>query len=82
MVKEMNALFVKGDVYTDTEGGVWTVDYEGRSCCGNDVVTFQGHINGKPYGMTLDRPDAYAKRESGALRKMGQLDLLFGSCAI
>ena len=68
-------MFIKGDVYDDDDGGVWTVCYEGLSCCHNDVVTFQGHRRGIPYGKTLDRPDAYALRASGKLRKRGQMDL-------
>lgn len=68
-------MFVKGDVYDGDDGGVWTVSYEGLSCCGVDSVSFSGHINGVRYGKTLDRLQAYQMRADGKLRRRGQLDL-------
>jgi hypothetical protein len=79
---QMRAFMKMADVYEDDDGGVWTVCYEGLSICHNDVVTFQGHIRGIPYGKTLDRPDAYALRASGKLRKRGHMDLFQSNASV
>lgn len=72
-------MFVAGDVYRCAgDEGVWTVDYEGLSCVGNDVVTFTGHIHAVKYGKTLDRPVAYAMLAAGLLVKQGQMELFYG----
>jgi len=68
-------MFLKGDKYLDEKADCWTVDYEGISCCQNDVVTFYGRINGRQQGWTLDRLDAYARRDDGRLLKIGQMEL-------
>ena len=68
-------MFVKGDKYIDENGVCWIVDYEGESCCGNDVVALHGEINGEPYGCTIDRPEAYKMRNDGRLSKFGQMEL-------
>jgi hypothetical protein len=67
--------FMPGDKYEDAVGVVWTVCYEGVSVCGHDSVAFSAVIDGRGWGMTLDRPDAYQRVAKGWLRKFGQMDL-------
>lgn len=69
-------MFISGDVYFDERGTAWTVDYEGISCCKNDVVTFHGVIDGRKYGKTLDTTEAYHRLADGKLSPAGQLKFL------
>ena len=64
-------MFKKNDRYMFPDGNVWRVNYEGISCCKNDVVTFDRLGRGK----TMNTTKAYNMLADGDISIMGQQEL-------